>query len=191
MVTRYHVKPFFKEQCGFSPFQGKEYKMCTKRSKMYNLLYHSLNVQRKKFNNYPPFPVRFSILVKSTSMAATIDDVTGLQRRPQPIIYDSSRKADHRLSLKVTSKYQNITKTGKGVRVHQAQPTLTPTHHPSYHGRGGGGEYNFFQKYNFCFHFFFITFRSFRVSLFLFFLLVSSLLIYFQKSNTADLANTR
>ena len=72
---------FFEDKCMFLPFfRPKQYKLWTKSGKMLN--YVTFLMPGINFS-FPPFPVKFSILVKS-KMAATFDEVTGPQQHRIP-----------------------------------------------------------------------------------------------------------
>ena len=111
------MKPFLKKnECFFSFLGRKKYKVFSKSGIMVNDVTFLMFSQKISIS---PFPVKFSILVKSkvaAKVVATFDDVTGPPAAPHPIMYVSSCRAHHRLSTKGENfpKYCNITKTQVG-----------------------------------------------------------------------------
>ena len=113
-----------KKNACFSIFLGEKSTKCGQKAVKCLIISHP----SEKKNQFSPFPVKFSILVKSkmaAKMVDTFDDVTGTPAALHPIIYTSSCRAHHRLSTKGKNfaKYCNITKT-QGMGFHQPYPRL-------------------------------------------------------------------
>ena len=120
----------------FFPFFGQKSTKCAQKAVKCLIMFNYVTfLMFSKKNQFSPFPVKLSILVKSkmaAKMAVAFDEVTSPQRR-HPKIYTSRCRAHHWLSTKGRnfSKYCNITKTQGGGGDGSINPPSPPL---LYHG---------------------------------------------------------